>query len=205
MPGAETTIERLRHYLSLLKPQARSLLIGELERSVLRGDDIPGVGLSLKEWLLCELRCIVRNERVPMPRSSQAAQLFFKPLAPFLVDDPIDYRHHGRLARVSPRLPMPRPSRWFSASSIGRYFAGELALNGMTKRAGSELHLYRDSATRGLLDGLCQASGAERSFRQSQLDTPVEACSRVFGEEYAAVPGKAAEIARVGECRLAPA
>ena len=39
MAGAETTVERLRHFLRELSPGARSLLIGELERSVLRGED----------------------------------------------------------------------------------------------------------------------------------------------------------------------
>ena len=40
MAGAETTVERLRHFLRELSPGARSLLIGELERSVLRGEDV---------------------------------------------------------------------------------------------------------------------------------------------------------------------
>ena len=38
MAGVET-IERLRRYLRELPPQARTLLIGEFERSLLRGDE----------------------------------------------------------------------------------------------------------------------------------------------------------------------
>lgn len=473
MAGAETTIERLRHYLSQLKPQARSLLIGELERSVLRGEEAAGADPALQELLLGELRRIVRSERTPTPRTGDAARLFFKPLEPFLVDDRADHKHQGRIARGSietlwtwirrdlmreeaaqfsdavghilragdgpqaehlardfqdraaatidaalaaasdekthrrllaqigtPRasedamtlksvlqgrdvlatfaahLPLrignlagerldeckalvdglaarepslmpygllvvmnrlaapwqlirlgvkaagtdiaariaetpygvtvptvlaeldrmigelrddlrggqgvavgallkavhdaarglrteidlpadstwgralaaqraqvsglvrsqieamparvrrllrPRPRGEISANGVldrneaaetaalvefvgaCRNFAGELALNEMTQRTCTDLQLYLDSATRVLLDGLRQATGAERLFRQSQLDAAVELCSRVFGAEYAAVLGKAAEVARADERRLAHA
>jgi len=39
MAGADT-IERLRQYLRELSPPARSLLIGELERSLLGGEEV---------------------------------------------------------------------------------------------------------------------------------------------------------------------
>jgi len=55
MAGADT-IERLRQFLRELSPKARSLLVGELERSLLRGGDAPGADLSLHELLLQELR-----------------------------------------------------------------------------------------------------------------------------------------------------
>ena len=42
MAGAETTVEKLRKFLRELSPGARSLLIGELERNVLRGDEVAG-------------------------------------------------------------------------------------------------------------------------------------------------------------------
>jgi hypothetical protein len=99
MAGAETTVERLRRFLRELTPQARALLIGELERSVLRGDDVAGADLVLQE-----LRAIVREQREGAPRISNAARLFFKPLEPFLVDDRPDHRHPGRLSRNSLEL-----------------------------------------------------------------------------------------------------
>jgi hypothetical protein len=40
MARPETTVERLRKFLRELSPEARSLLVGELERSVLRGEDM---------------------------------------------------------------------------------------------------------------------------------------------------------------------
>jgi hypothetical protein len=82
MAGAETTVERLRQFLRELSPGARSLLIGELERSVLRGDEVTGADLVLQE-----LRRIVREQRDGASRIENSARLLFKPLEPFLVDD----------------------------------------------------------------------------------------------------------------------
>ncbi|HEY7229444.1 MAG TPA: hypothetical protein VH558_03640 [Pseudolabrys sp.] len=96
MAGAETTVERLRHFLRELSPGARSLLIGELERSVLRGEDVVGADLVLQE-----LRRIFREQRHTVPRIEESARLLFKPLEPFLVDDRGDHKHPGRIARSS--------------------------------------------------------------------------------------------------------
>jgi hypothetical protein len=96
MAGAETTVERLRQFLRELSPAARSLLIGELERCVLRGDDVAGANLVLQE-----LRRIVREQRDGAPRIDNSARLLFKPLEPFLVDDRGDHSHPGRVARSS--------------------------------------------------------------------------------------------------------
>lgn len=96
MAGAETTVERLRQFLRELSPGARSLLIGELERSVLRGDEVTGADLVLQE-----LRRIVREQRDGAPRIENYARLLFKPLEPFLVDDRGDHKHPGRVARSS--------------------------------------------------------------------------------------------------------
>jgi hypothetical protein len=96
MAGAETTVERLRQFLRELSPGARSLLIGELERAVLRGDEVTGANLVLQE-----LRRIVREQRERVPRIEDSARLLFNPLEPFLVDDRGDHKHPGRVARSS--------------------------------------------------------------------------------------------------------
>lgn len=103
MAGADT-IERLRQFLRELGPQARSLLIGELERSLLRGDAFADADLTLHEMLLQELRCVLREQREGAARIGHAARLFFKPLTPFLVDAPGDHNHPGRIARSSLEL-----------------------------------------------------------------------------------------------------
>ena len=82
---------------------------------------------------------------------------------------------------------------------ICRYFAGELAINEMSQRALTELRQYLDNGTQALLDGLRHAGESERAFRQSQVDAAVRFCSKVFGREYAALLGKAAQVAAATE------
>jgi hypothetical protein len=100
MAGADT-IERLRQFLRELAPPARSMLIGEIERSLLREEQAAGADAALHELLLQELRRVVRDQRAGVPRIGSAARLFFKPLEPFLVDDRADHNHPGRIARSS--------------------------------------------------------------------------------------------------------
>jgi hypothetical protein len=90
------SIERLREYLRALKPEARSLLIQELERNLLRGEENPG-----NDLVLAELRNAIRAGAQPATRIGDAARMFFTPVEPFLVDGPADHKRHGRLARVS--------------------------------------------------------------------------------------------------------
>src|SRR5215471_5238281 len=82
---------------------------------------------------------------------------------------------------------------------ICRYFAGELAVNEMSQRALTELRQYLDNGTQALLDGLRHAGESERAFPQSQVDAAVRFCSKVFGREYAALLGKAAQVAAATE------
>jgi hypothetical protein len=89
-------VERLREYLRTLKPEARAMLVAELERSVLRGDEAAG-----SELILQELRRAIRVARQPVPRIGDAARLFFVPVEPFLIDDGADHKRLGRIARVS--------------------------------------------------------------------------------------------------------
>ena len=65
----------------------------------------------------------------------------------------------------------------------------------MTQRTFSELQQYLDSGMRALLDGVRHAGAADRSFRQSQVDAAVRFCAKVFGQDYASLLGKAAEVA----------
>jgi hypothetical protein len=90
------SIDRLREYLRALKPEARSLLVQELERNLLRGGENAG-----NEFVLHELRRAIRAETQPVPRIGSAARSFFVPLEPFLIDARADHRRIGRIARVS--------------------------------------------------------------------------------------------------------
>jgi hypothetical protein len=88
-------VERLRQYLRHLPPATRAMLIGELERALLRGEEIPG-----GDFLLQEVRSAVRAAGEQMPRIGNPARLFFRPLEPFLVDE-LAHRIQGRIARAS--------------------------------------------------------------------------------------------------------
>ena len=89
-------VERLRDYLRTLKPEARAMLVAELERGLLRGDEAAG-----SELILQELRRAIRAAGQPVARIGDAARLFFAPLEPFLIDDAADHKRLGRIARVS--------------------------------------------------------------------------------------------------------
>jgi hypothetical protein len=111
------------------------------------------------------------------------------------------------------RLIRPRPSKEIAANSmldadevaetesligfvmVCRNYAGELAINEVTKRTVGELQQLLDTGTRTLLDALRGASAGERPFRQSQVDAAVRFCAQVFGKEYASLLAKAAEVA----------
>ena len=89
-------VERLRDYLRTLKPEARAMLVAELERGLLRGEESAG-----SELILQELRRTVRAAGQPVTRIGNAARLFFTPVEPFLIDDAADHKRAGRIARVS--------------------------------------------------------------------------------------------------------
>jgi len=91
-------VERLRAYLKELKPEARVLLLAELERGVTRGDAVPGGALFLEE-----LRRTVRGvpaDPAPEPPRNTPARLFFAPLDPFLIDHD-EAPQAGRIARTA--------------------------------------------------------------------------------------------------------
>ena len=96
MAGDGQPIERLRAFLRELKPEVRALLTAELERAMLRGDDMPGA-----EMILTELRAEMRDGGKPAARPGSPQRMFFAPLDPFLVDDSPDRKHKGRISRTS--------------------------------------------------------------------------------------------------------
>lgn len=96
MASEGQAVEQLRDYLRTLKPEARAMLIVELERDLLRGQDVAG-----SELILQELRRTIRAAGQKVPRIGDAARLFFAPLEPFLINDAGDHKRIGRIARAS--------------------------------------------------------------------------------------------------------
>ena len=96
MTSGGPAVERLRDYLRNLTPEAQGLLVAELERAILRGEEAAG-----SELILQELRRAIRGAGQPVARIGDAGRLFFAPLEPFLIDDAADHKRLGRIARVS--------------------------------------------------------------------------------------------------------
>ena len=84
-----------------------------------------------------------------------------------------------------------------------RKYASELAINEVTQRTFNELQHLLDTGTRALLDAVRGASPTERAFRLSQVNAAARFCATVFGQEYASLLAKAAEVASHAERKLA--
>lgn len=80
-----------------------------------------------------------------------------------------------------------------------RNYAGELAVSEVTLRAFHDIRQYLDGGTRALLDALRAAGDGDRPYRKSQMDAAIKFCGKAFGQDYAALLTKAAEIASHGD------
>ena len=93
MSQSDRASEQLKQYLAQLAPQVRARLLGELERLLELGENIPRT-----EELIASLRAEFPNgpERI-----SDAERFFFQPLDPVLVDGAPERANSGQIARGS--------------------------------------------------------------------------------------------------------
>jgi hypothetical protein len=200
---------------------AVDLVLGEVERQVreLAGDLKSGRSIAVSA-LLKEIHDAVRGLRseldLPVESSWGKHLVAIRSEISKVLTAEIELMP-GRVRR----LIRPRPSKEIVPGSVlnadeveeaealvglvvaCRNYASELAISEVTQRTFTELQKHLDTGTRTLLDALRASSGGERSFRQSQLDAAVRFCSQVFGQEYAALLAKAAEVASQGGERQA--
>jgi hypothetical protein len=164
-------VERLRDYLLALDPEARSLLVTELERALLRGEEIPGA-----ELVLNELRRTLRETGQRVPRVGNPARLFYKPLEPFLVDDAPERR---QIARVS-RKTLDPIWQWIcnfvmkaDAESYVDLVEHALIAND-SDSAATFAREFQDRAAPRMLEALEQVKGDDRARRRLalQIGTP---------------------------------
>lgn len=142
-------VDRLRDYLRELRPEARALLMAELERGRLRGEELPAIGLILQE-----LREAAPHDRALPARIGDPQRLFFAPLEPFLVDDRSGRKRSGRVARIS----LEPIWRWLGADLIP-----------------AETSAYAEQTNRHLLAGeVAQAEALARAL-QDQAAIRIEA------------------------------
>lgn len=171
MAGDGATVEKLRQYLRELKPEARSLLIVELERGLLRGEAAAGADLILQE-----LRRIIREQREGMPRIGNSARMFFRPLEPFLVDDDLDHRHPGRVSRAAldslwtwiRRDLLPDDAKTLTEA------VGDALLADDASKAEQLVRTFQDRAVVAIADNLATAQTYEKARRRIavQIATP---------------------------------
>lgn len=163
-------VERLRQYLRGLSPEARTLLMTELERGLLRGEDMTGAELVLQE-----LRRDARDNARPK-RPGNLARLFFQPLEPLLVDDTATHSHPGRIARVvlDPmwewicRDLMPGEAKAVTEQVARAFEEGEV------ERAEELAHGFQDRAAIRMQEVLAAARSDDKVRRRlaGQIGTP---------------------------------
>jgi hypothetical protein len=165
------SIERLREYLRTLAPEARSMLVQELERNLLRGEAAAGNDLVLQE-----LRCAIRADAQPVPRIGNAARMFFAPLEPFLIDGRADHKRIGRIARVS----LEPIWGWIGRDLIPAEVKAlgddinRALLADDRNRADQLVRTLHDRSIRRIRDAIAEVGGDERARRRLavQVGTP---------------------------------
>lgn len=171
MFGQNLPVERLREYLLSLKPEALALLITELERGLLRGDDMPGA-----ELVLTELRRNLRDSGQRVPRVGSPARLFYRPLEPFLVDDAPERQHRARVARKALTPVWQWLCNFVMKSEAETYIARvEQALGGGDNAAAATFaREFQDLAGPRMLEAIAQTKGDDRARRRLmlQIGTP---------------------------------
>jgi hypothetical protein len=171
MASDGTTVERLRQYLRELTPEARALLIAELERAVLRGDDVAG-----SELILHELRQLVRESRGLTPRLNSATRVFYMPIEPFLVDDIADHNHPNRIARASLTPIWNWIARELLPDDAQAYAddAGDALLAGDIRRALALASPFQDKVADVIDQAFAAVANDEKAGRRlrSQIGTP---------------------------------
>ena len=166
----QPAVERLREFLRELTPGARALLIAELERTMLRGEDMAGA-----ELILAELRRSMHEGRSTSQRIGHHARLFFNPIEPFVVDDVADHKHCGRIARSA----LEPIWLWLSNTVMpgeAKTFAEQVeeALPRRHRQANTSRAAFQESATTKLEDLLAVAASDDKTRRRinGQLGTP---------------------------------
>jgi hypothetical protein len=169
MASGGAAVDRLREFLRELPSNARSTLIAELERDMLRGGGIVGADL-----VLTELRRLFRESRETTPRYGNAARVFYRPLEPFVVDDVAGRRHPGRISRnaldtlwgwIRHDL-LPQEAEQFTDA------IGEVLLANDNLRADTLARRFQDRVAAALAPAFERGDDKERRRLFAQIDTP---------------------------------
>jgi hypothetical protein len=176
MANEPLNAEKLREYLRVLKPEARAMLIAELERGVLRGDSPPGTDLVLEE-LRSTLRSAEKVAPAAVPeRIGNPQRLFFAPVEPFLVDDAPEFDHQGRIARASLAAMWEWICRDLAPEESKAYVeeAKKYLLGGLDAQAEAAGGAFQDRVVQLVQAALANARSDDRAKRRMavQIGTP---------------------------------
>src|ERR1051325_6458173 len=155
--------DKLRQYLSELRPEARALLASELERALLRGEAPPGASAILEQ-----LRKTARQEGRKLPRVGNPQRLFFAAIEPFLVSDISERKHIGRIARAS----LDPIWRWICRDVMRRearaYSDQVQLLLGANEKNGADqiARAFQDMAEQRLRECLATIKSDEKAFKR---------------------------------------
>ena len=86
-----------------------------------------------------------------------------------------------------------------------RNLASELAINEVTLRAYTDLQQYLETATRSLVESLRGCDARVLDFRRAQAEAGIKLCAAMFGQDYATIMTKAADVALSGDRKPAKA
>jgi hypothetical protein len=164
-------VDRLRQYLRELPPGARALLITELERALLRGEDIPGGDMVLQE-----VRTAVREAGQPVPRIGNPARLFFRPVEPFLIDSVPRRKLESRITRSALEPIWNWIARDLIPADAGTYdetLSRAIAAND-SAAVNSLVHAFQDKAAARIAAALDAVRTDEKARRRliGQIGTP---------------------------------
>src|SRR5215470_8671709 len=171
MAGEDSPVEKLRNLFRDLKPEARAQLMAELERSVLRGQEMPGAARLLKE-LRESLRAA---NRLPYP-IGDPARLFWAPIEPFLIDESAELAFHGRIARAAVQPMWSWICRDLAPAEASAYCdeATALLLAGETEKADAAARALQDLVITRVAQTLTAVATDDKARRRIavQVGTP---------------------------------
>src|SRR4051812_17802470 len=176
MPIDGQKADKLRGFLRELSPQARAMLLAELERN--EQGALPGSDLIIRE-----LRNVGRDDAPaasPAPssadRDENAARQFFAFLEPFFVDDEADRVHEGRLPRAAAatmwewicRDLLPDDANAYADNAIRLLRAGDQG------KATQAAHMFQDRVAQTIETTLLASQTDEKARRKlaHQIGTP---------------------------------
>ena len=111
---------------------------------------------------------------------------------PSRLREPLRLRPAGKPAGALDQSEVAQTEALIELLGACRHYASELAVSEVALRAHGEVQQYLDTTTRTLVESLCL--GRRRAVPTVQRRRRTSA-RRVFGREYAAVLGKAADVA----------